>query len=536
MADEFISPSPLTPRSSSQQKSSSSSKQQDLSSSQQNSSSSLSSSQQNSSSSQHNSSSSSSTSSSQQNSSYTSSCQQNSSSSTSQSTAPSSNSVSEPQANSSSSGSGSLASTQPIEADEYQQRIEESLVDGWGQVVPVNPDRGYHSFILRGDEPITFGRHPDHDYVFRKDLVPHDYDNISKTHFHIQKQENGDVKIFDLSSNGTYVNETMVGKNREYPLTHLSTISLGLPNLGVFIFINHEDKRREDAKIPTAFKAKYCLENVLLGEGGCGTVKKCFLRQDPGRKFAVKIINKGSNTNRDLAYEASILGKVNHKNIVCVKDCFENDDCLYIVMELVCGGELLHYIKKKGPMAEEQACKFFLQLLHGVSYLHKNGITHRDLKPDNILLDDKDYPEILKITDFGLSRFVSENSLMETNVGTRQYLAPEVIDPYVKGYTKKVDSWALGCILFTILGGYTPFSQEEGDEGNMEYDILHGSFTFHPERWDKISEKAKDLVRGLLTINPNDRLSVDQALQHCFMRKVADDEIVPPSAKRVRHR
>ena len=467
--------------------------------------------------------------------------QQNSSSSTNLATsASSSNPTSEPTPNSSNSGSQSLASTYPIEESEYQERIEENIQnEGWGQLVPVNPGQGYHSFNLQGDAPITFGRHPDLNYVFRKELIPNDYLHISKKHFHIQKYENGEVKISDTSSNGTFVNGTIVGKGRDYPLTHLSTISLGLPDLRVFIFINHEDKRREDEKMPAGFKAKYSLENVMLGEGAYGTVKKCFLKQKPSLKFAVKILKKGmysKNDKYDIAYEASILAKIHHQNIVTIKDCFENENYLFMVMELVSGGELFHFIKNKGPMTEEQAAKFFLQLLHGVSYLHKNGITHRDLKPENILLDDQDFPENLKITDFGMSRFVSENSLMETTaVGTRLYLSPEIIDPRVKGYTKKVDAWALGCLLFIILGGYPPFSMEEGDEGNVDFDILNGRFTFHPERWDKISDSAKDLVRGLLTVNANDRLSVDEALQHSFVKKVADDEAVsPPSAKRAR--
>ena len=490
MADEFSPPSSLTPSSTSQQNSSSSTSQQ------------------------------------------------NSSSSTNQS-ASSSNPTSETTTNSGNSGSQSLASTYPIEEGEYQERIEENIQnEGWGQVVPVNPGQGYHSLNLQGDAPITFGRHPDLDYVFRKELIPNDYLHFSKKHFHIQKYENGEVKITDTSSNGTFVNGTIVGKGRDYPLTHLSTISLGLPNLRVFIFINHEDKRREDEKMPADFKAKYSLENIMLGEGAYGTVKKCFLKKKPSLKFAVKIMKKGMysrNDKYDITYEASILAKIDHKNIVTIKDCFENENYLFMVMELVSGGELFHFIKNKGPMAEEKASKFFLQLLHGVSYLHKNGITHRDLKPENILLDDKDFPENLKITDFGMSRFVSENSLMETTaVGTRLYLSPEIINPRVKGYTKKVDSWALGCLLFIILGGYPPFSLEEGDEGNVDSDILNGRFTFHPERWDKISEKAKDLVRRLLTVDANDRLSVDEALQHSFVKTDTEDGSVPPLSKRAK--
>ena len=440
---------------------------------------------------------------------------------------------------SSSSGSQSLASTHPIEEHEYQDQIEENTRNGWGQVVPVNPGRGYSAFNLNGEDPITFGRHPDLSYVFDKERVFNDYRHISKKHFVIKKYVNGDVKIIDLSSNGTFVNGTMVGKGRIYPLTHLCTISMGLPELQIFTFINFEDKKREDEQMPVEFKGKYALENVMLGEGAYGKVKKCFLKRDPSKKFAVKILKKGmySNNKYDIAYEASILATINHQNIVKVEDCFENKDYLYMVLELVNGGELFHYVKNKGPIAEERASKFFLQLLQGVSYLHQKGITHRDLKPENILLDDKEYPSKLKIADFGMSRFVSENSLMETTmVGTRLYLSPEVIDPLnTKGYTKKVDAWALGCILFIILGGYPPFSQED-DCSNVELDILNGRYTFHKERWENISEKAKDLVRGLLTVNVEERLSVAEALEHEFVcgAGAGDDELAAPPVKRVR--
>lgn len=394
-----------------------------------------------------------------------------------------------------------------------------------------------------GDEPIVFGRNEDLNYVFSKDnLRMVKWQNISKKHFYIKRNpENGDVQLQDLSSNGTFVNGVKVGKNRSYPLTHLSTIGFGLPNLKFFTFINNIDKNCEEERMPVDFKEKYALENVMLGEGGFGVVKKCFLKVDPTKKFAVKIIKKClslSAKKYDFSYEADILFTVEHKNIVKVVDCFENEHFLFMVMELVCGGELFHYVKSKGPVEEGKTARFFKQLLEGVSHLHEKGITHRDLKPENILLDHKDFPTCLKITDFGMSRFVSENSLMETmQVGTKLYVSPEMIDPNIKGYTKKVDAWALGCILFIMLGGYPPFVQEE-ECSNIERDILQGNYTFGEERWGNVSDTAKDLVKKLLTVKVDERSSVAEALQHPFMNREdtsysqdSDGFAVPPAKK-----
>jgi len=397
---------------------------------------------------------------------------------------------------------------------------------------PVNPVR-YSAFILSGDTEMKFGRHPDHDYAFDKEmLTQQEYLNISKTHFTIKKDADGSINIKDLSSNGTFVNRTKIGKNNTYPLTHLCVIGMGLPNHDVFTFINMAEKKKEEERMPEGFKEKYILEHMILGEGRQGCVKKCFLKEQPNRKFAVKVLTKGRSLDShisDFSYEASILSSVEHEYIVKVFDCFENEHYLYMVMEFVQGGELFDFVKNKGAVDERRAAKFFKQLLEGVAYLHAKGITHRDLKPENILLNHKDNPSILKVTDFGLSRFVSETSLMESLVGTHSYLAPEILSPSkrAKGYTKKVDSWSLGCILFILLGGYPPFSSEDPDH-DLDTLIMKGSFTFHEERWAHISENAKELVQGLLTVNEEDRLSVSEALEHPF---IAESD-VPPTKRR----
>jgi len=411
---------------------------------------------------------------------------------------------------SSGSGSQSIASTKPLDSD-YQDEITDNIVaEGWGSLTPINPAK-HNAFNLRGEDDISFGRLPGLSYVFIKSTLSNqEYLNISKKHFIIKKS--GDkIEVKDLSSNGTFINGQLIGKGNSYPLTHLARIAMGLPNFVVFTFVNTSERKLEEEKMPSGFKMKYCLEDFILGEGATGCVKKCFLKNNPDKKFAVKIMKKGRsflNIIKDFSYESNILSTVNHKNIVNTQDFYENDHSVYMVMEYVRGGELFNFIKSKGAVTESKAKDFFQQLLEGVAYLHDNDITHRDLKPENILLDDEVVPSVLKIADFGLSRFVSETSLMETLVGTPSYLAPEILDPTNRGYTKKVDSWSLGCVLYIILGGYPPFSNED-PELDLHNAILNGAYTFHEERWRDISEEAKDLVRN--------RLSVQDALKHPFV-------------------
>lgn len=445
---------------------------------------------------------------------------------------------SNPTQSSSSSGTGTqtdnLPSTlTPVESD-YQEVILEAAQQSqvWGSVNPVN-DRKYHSLNLRGEEKITFGRFPNCSYVFdklRDNLSDTEYLNISKIQFIIKKTGNS-VNLKNKSSNGTFIDGNYVKKEVEYPLAHLSIISMGLAGNKVFQYVDRNAKEFEERTMPLAFKEKYSLlHNKILGKGATGEVKVCFPVANPTKYFAVKILRKGRSFQvvKDFGYEANILGTVEHQNIVKVIDSYENEHNVHMVMELVEGGELFDHIKNNGPVVEEKAKHYFQQLVDGVSYLHSKGITHRDLKPENILLNNKKNPTVLKITDFGLSRFVSETSLMETLVGTPSYLAPEILEPR-KGYTKKVDAWSLGCILFILLGGYPPFSSENAEE-DLYTSIKSGNYTFHEERWEHISSDAKDLVTKLLTVNPTERLDVKECGNHPWLKS----DSMEPAQKKIK--
>ncbi|CAE7561591.1 Chek2 [Symbiodinium microadriaticum] len=194
-------------------------------------------------------------------------------------------------------------------------------------------------------------------------------------------------------------------------------------------------------------------------------------------------------------------------------------------MELVRGGELFDAIVSSKTLNEVEAKYIFRQLLEGVGYMHSKNVIHRDLKPENILIGSSmELPPPLtgtlrevKIADFGLSKIINEgSSLAKTFVGTPQYWAPEVLNVQRGGgvYTQAADFWSLGAVLFVMLGGRYPF---DGKAMPLEEQIRTASYSMTSPAWQRVSEEAKDMVRGLLKVNPNDRLKLEDCIVHPWM-------------------
>ncbi|KAK0153268.1 Calcium/calmodulin-dependent protein kinase type 1 [Merluccius polli] len=190
----------------------------------------------------------------------------------------------------------------------------------------------------------------------------------------------------------------------------------------------------------------------------------------------------------------SLTTLLKHANIVSLEDIFESKSHLYLVMQLVSGGELFDRIIEKGFYTEKDASKLIQQILDAVKYLHDMGIVHRDLKPENLLYYSMDEDSKIMISDFGLSKIEASGSVMSTACGTPGYVAPEVLAQ--KPYSKAVDCWSIG------------------NDAKLFEQILKAEYEFDSPYWDDISESAKDFIVHLMEKDPKTRYTCEQALTH----------------------
>lgn len=260
----------------------------------------------------------------------------------------------------------------------------------------------------------------------------------------------------------------------------------------------------------------------VLGVGSTSTCNRCVERRT-GKSFACKIIDKRHIQQRfngmmeQFHTEIEALRSLNHPNIITLYDVYITNEKIYIVMELLEGGELFDYVVKKGTLNEEEAAKIVRMVTSALVYMHQQNIVHRDLKPENLLLvrsptcsEDID----VKIIDFGLSKCMEE-PVATSFLGTRGYLAPEMLQR--KEYSKSVDTWALGVIVYVLLCGCLPF--DDGSDILACDDMLRARFVLRFPRWAKdLSPSAKDLLARLLDIRPEHRLSAEEALEHPWVK------------------
>uniref|UniRef100_A0A7N6A1U5 Protein kinase domain-containing protein n=1 Tax=Anabas testudineus TaxID=64144 RepID=A0A7N6A1U5_ANATE len=231
-----------------------------------------------------------------------------------------------------------------------------------------------------------------------------------------------------------------------------------------------------------------------------------------GRMFAVKCIPKKALKGKEssIENEIAVLRKIKHENIVALEDIYESPDHLYLIMQLVSGGELFDRIVEKGFYTEKDASTLIRQVLDAVNYLHRMGIVHRDLKPENLLYFNPQDESKIMISDFGLSKMEGSGDVMSTACGTPGYVAPEVLAQ--KPYSKAVDCWSIGVIAYILLCGYPPFYDE--NDSKLFEQILKADYEFDAPYWDDISDSAKDFIGSLMEKDPAKRFTCEQALRH----------------------
>ncbi|KAM3932931.1 NUAK family SNF1-like kinase 2 [Leptodactylus fuscus] len=245
-----------------------------------------------------------------------------------------------------------------------------------------------------------------------------------------------------------------------------------------------------------------------LGKGTYGTVKRA--RDKQGKEVAIKSIRKDRiKHEQDMLHirrETEIMSSLCHPHIISIYEVFENSSKIVIVMEYASQGDLYDYISERQRLSEQEARRFFRQIVSAVQYCHANGIVHRDLKLENILLDEN---KNVKIADFGLSNIYHSDSFLQTYCGSPLYASPEIVNgrPYIG---PEVDSWSLGVLLYILVHGCMPFDGQ--DYKKLVTQISCGAYKepSHPS-------DACGLIRWLLMVNPERRATLADVASHWWV-------------------
>jgi len=279
----------------------------------------------------------------------------------------------------------------------------------------------------------------------------------------------------------------------------------------------------------------------LLGEGASSQVFMAINRES-NKHVAVKIIDCTTVVlNTRLLKEILILQRLDHPHIIKLEDVILTCDKLYIIMELASGRDLFEELVDRRTYTEKDAQNIVKKILSAVSYMHSQGIAHRDLKPDNIIYESHAKDADIKLVDFGLAEDIHEE-LMSTPDGTLGYKAPELLRGGAK-YDQAVDMWALGVITYILLCGFPPFFSSRldwtdadsmnntpfwfffnEDTEELRRTIESGAHSFPSPYWDGISKSARDFVSSLLQVDVLQRLTAEQALNHNWITLTSSDE------------
>ncbi|XP_011298281.1 phosphorylase b kinase gamma catalytic chain, skeletal muscle/heart isoform isoform X2 [Fopius arisanus] len=282
-----------------------------------------------------------------------------------------------------------------------------------------------------------------------------------------------------------------------------------------------------DKDAAKGFYAKYEPKEIL-GRGISSTVRRC-IEKETGIEYAAKIIDisnephdgaEGHTMKDATMQEVHILRRVaGHPYIIELHDVFESNTFIFLIFELCKNGELFDYLTSVVTLSEKKTRYIMRQVFEGVLHIHNQGIVHRDLKPENILLDDN---LNVKITDFGFARMLKSGDKLFDLCGTPGYLAPEVLKcnmfENAEGYGYEVDIWACGVIMFTLLVGCPPFWHRK--QMVMLRNIMEGKYSFTSPEWVDITDAPKDLIRKLLVVEIEKRISIKDALDHPFFHTV----------------
>eukprot|EP01062_Namystynia_karyoxenos_P067295 TRINITY_DN61200_c0_g1_i1.p1 TRINITY_DN61200_c0_g1~~TRINITY_DN61200_c0_g1_i1.p1 ORF type:complete len:501 (+),score=172.56 TRINITY_DN61200_c0_g1_i1:81-1505(+) len=275
------------------------------------------------------------------------------------------------------------------------------------------------------------------------------------------------------------------------------------------------------------FMARYEVEDKL-GKGAYGTVFRCKYRAT-GDKYAAKIMSKaklGEKNTAQAQREVKLQSELHHPGVTAVRESFEDAESIIVILELVTGGELFRRLTELQHYSERTACEIMHNLMRILDYIHGQGVVHRDLKPDNMLLTEsqtgKQETSNIKLADFGFACHYRGVQMTQA-CGTPYYIAPELLNTAVfrrqPHYEPPAcDMWSAGVIAYLLLAGYPPFrvaAHDQNAKQKLFRQIVEGNVVFDKgQAWDQISDNGKDLVRRLLEVDPATRITAAEALEH----------------------
>lgn len=359
-----------------------------------------------------------------------------------------------------------------------------------------------------------------------KQVIPTQSPTIQRKDSHVENIHpvNPDIKI-----------HTVVSSELDYDHETAMTIPLGeVSDEQLLAEVARRNLDLHDKITDSLVKETYDIGKTL-GHGASGKVY-LVIHKGTGVKYACKVVKKNSSMNdaQSMSTEIEIMKRIRHRNVVSMYELYETPKCLWIILELVDGGDLHHYLTHTLHYNEVMASRQFKQVLQGLHYLHSLGVVHRDLKLDNILLQGSGATADLKIADFGLSALVrieedgydAEESSKRKNYrklndmwGTKEYFAPEVVE---QAYGPQADVWALGCVLYEMLSGEQAFPVRENDTESKFYGrITRGEFDMNRPAFKKVTKDAKDLLSKMLVVDPQKRWSASECLMHPWITGVS---------------
>ncbi|RPA77256.1 Pkinase-domain-containing protein, partial [Ascobolus immersus RN42] len=348
------------------------------------------------------------------------------------------------------------------------------------------------------------GRHRECDLMLTDRLV-------SNRHCVIFMESSSDgpkAWIEDLSSNGTRIKGTTIGRNNRRLLNDADEIEIS-PNC---ILLFRYPRHRFIGRFAEAYKL-----GPLLGSGHFASVYKA-TSTTTGRLVAVKLFLNARRVS-SFQQEVAVLMSVTHPSILSLRETFDEADRVYLILEYCPLGELFNLIIDRSKLSEPDTRHIFTQLFDGTQYLHERGIVHRDIKPENILVVDASLT--VKLADFGLAKIIGEDSFTTSLCGTPSYVAPEVLaNSKERQYSIPVDIWSLGVVLYICLCGFPPFSDELFSPDypyNLVQQISEGLYEFPSPYWDAIADPALELISAMLCVDPDKRIGVREARRHAWM-------------------